>query len=275
MVRRISPTARPAFTLLEVLLASAIGVLLMSALYVGMDNQLGTVQAGREKVNETAVVRNLVAKMSADAVGVLTPIAATVAVTSTTGDATSDPVTPFNGGVIGQNNVLTLYVSRLPTLPTGSDASNADTLQLNASDLHRVTYWLADGGLARQDLDRISAQDDDPDAPLPPGVPDESKYIVAPEVTDIGFRYFDGENWQDSWDGTVIGPDGKTPVGPPRCIEVTLTVRRGGADTDDQEATKQYRQVIPINAANAASTATSTGTTGSSTGSSTTGGTSP
>jgi hypothetical protein len=142
---------------------------------------------------------------------------------------------------------------------------------LNSRDLHRVTYWLADGGLARQDMDRVSAADDDPDAPLPPGVPDETKYILAPEVTDLQFRYFDGENWQDSWDGTVLGPDGKTPIGPPRSVEVTLSIRRFGADPNDPDAIKQYRQVVPINAANAQSTATPAATTGSTT----TGGTSP
>lgn len=78
------PADRPAYTLLEVLLATAIAVLLMAALYVGMDVQLRAVQAGRESVNETALVRNLIARMSADAVGTITPIAATVAVSSTT-----------------------------------------------------------------------------------------------------------------------------------------------------------------------------------------------
>jgi hypothetical protein len=255
--------------LLEVLLASAIAVLLMAALYVGMDVQVRSIQAGRDKVNETALVRNLIARMSADAVGTVTPITATVAVTSATGDSTSDPVTPFNGGIQGGNDVLTMWVSRLPALPTGPDAANADTQQLNSSDLHRVSYWLADGGLARQDLDRVSASEDDPDGALPPNVSDEGKFVLAPEVTAVVFRYFDGENWQDTWDGTVLGDDGKTPVGPPRAIEVTLSIRRFGADPNDSNAIKQYRQVIPINAANAQSTATSTSTTG------TTGGTSP
>jgi prepilin-type N-terminal cleavage/methylation domain-containing protein len=245
-----SPTRRPGYTLLEVLLASAIAALLMAALYVGMDVQLRTVQAGREKVNETAVVRNLfVTRITSDMVGVITPITATVAVTSTTGDVTTDPVTPFNGGVQGDNAVLTVWTSRLPNLPTGSDAANADSQQLNSSDLRRITYWLVDGqGLARQETDRVSASEDDADAALPPNVPDEGKYILAPEVTDLNFRYFDGESWQDSWDGTVLGTDGKTPMGPPRAIEVTMSVRRPGADPNDDSAIKQYRQVIPINA---------------------------
>jgi prepilin-type N-terminal cleavage/methylation domain-containing protein len=263
---------RPGYTLLEVLLASAIAVLLMAALYVGMDTQLRAVQAGREKVNETNLVRNLIARMSADAVGTITPITATVTISSSSGETTSDPVVPFNGGVQGDNMVVTFWVSRLPDMPPGADANQ----QLGACDLHRISYWATDAGLLRQDADRVSAADDDADAPLPPAVSDESKYVFAPEVTEATFRYFDGENWQDSWDGTALGPDGKTPVGPPRAIEVSLTVRRYGADPNDSNATKQYRQVIPVNAGNAQSSSSTTATTGSTSGTSgTTGGTSP
>jgi hypothetical protein len=243
-----------------------------------MDIQLRTVQAGREKVNETAIVRNLfVTRITADMVGVMTPIKPTVTVTSASGDATTDPVTPFNGGIQGDNQTLTIWASRLPNLPTGPDAANLETQQMTSSDEHRITYWMADGGLARQDLDRVSASADDPDAQLPPNVSDEGKYVLAPEVTDLNFRYFDGESWQDSWDGTVIGADGITPIGPPRAVEVTLSIRKPGADPNDDAAVKQFRQVIPINAGNAmsVSTATTTGTTTGTTSGTTTGGTSP
>src|SRR5262245_12923082 len=138
----VSAASRTGYTLLEVLLASAIAVLLMAALYVGMDVQLRAVHEGREKVNETALVRNLIARMSADAVGTLTPIAATITVTSATGETTADPVIPFNGGVQGTDTVLTLWVSRVPALPTGADAANAETQQLNSSDLRRISYWI-------------------------------------------------------------------------------------------------------------------------------------
>ena len=137
----------------------------MAALYVGMDVQLRAVQAGREKVNETALVRNLIARISADAdrhddadLPRRSPSPPPPATRPT------DPVTPFNGGVQGDNQTLTLWVSRLPKLPTGADAVNADTQQMFSSDLHRITYWVADGGLLRQDVDRVSAAADDPDA---------------------------------------------------------------------------------------------------------------
>jgi hypothetical protein len=269
-----SPANRPAYTLLEVLLASAIAVLLMAALYVGMDVQLRAVQAGREKVNETALVRNLIARMGADALGTISPITATVAVSSTSDDTPTDPVIPFNCGVIGDNVTLNLWVSRLPNLSPTPNA-DVDSQQMTSCDVYRISYWVTDGGLARMEMDRPSASDDDPDAAMPPNVSDESKYVIAPEVTAVNFRYFDGTNWQDTWDGTVIGPDEKTPVGPPRAIEVTLTVRRPDGNSDDPSGTKTYRQVIPINAGNAASLAVPSTTTSGSGTSGTGGGTSP
>lgn len=273
----IKRPARSGFTLLEVLLAAAIAALLMAALYVSMEVQLKHADAGREAVNESTVARNLIARIEADVAGTITPITATVALKSTSGDAAVDVVTPLNGGVIGDNVTLTVWASRVPQTPTGPDAADAMTQQMMSCDVRRISYWMAEGGLARQDLDRVTADDDD--SQLPPNVSDEQKYILAPEVTGVTFRYFDGTTWQDSWDGTVLGADEKTPIGPPRAVEITLTIHKTGADANDTTADKTYRHVVGINAANAQpSTATDdTGTTGSSstTGTSTTGGTSP
>src|SRR5438132_12359010 len=83
---------RQGFTLLEVLLAAAIGVLLMAALYVAMQVQLDHAQAGRDAVEQSLLVRALLRRMSNDiapslgptlpASGVATP--ATPAPTSST-----------------------------------------------------------------------------------------------------------------------------------------------------------------------------------------------
>jgi prepilin-type N-terminal cleavage/methylation domain-containing protein len=57
---------RAAFTLLELLLASAIGVLLMGALYVAMRVQLRHAQVAREVVQESTLVRALFTKIESD-----------------------------------------------------------------------------------------------------------------------------------------------------------------------------------------------------------------
>ena len=51
---------------------------------------------------------------------------------------------------------------------------------------------------------------------LPPDVENESSFIIADEVRSLQFQYFDGTDWQDSWDSTTLGSDGITPIGSPQ-----------------------------------------------------------
>ncbi len=248
---------RPGFTLLEMLLATAITVLLMSALYVAMDTQLRLADAGRERVEQGTAARNILQRMSQDIAGCLTPITATKAgavASATSGASTTDDtaasfgsVTPFNSGVEGDSAVLTIYVSRVP--PKASAFSGSEGQPTGVSDLKRVSYWLAvDGGLARQEFDRVTSDDDS--SQLPPDLPDEQRYVVAPEVVDLSFRYFDGSSWTDIWYGSTLGADDATPIGPPRAVEITMTLRLPPGD-NNEERTKTYRHVVTIGAANA------------------------
>jgi hypothetical protein len=65
-------------------------------------------------------------------------------------------------------------------------------------------------------------------------------------VRSLSFEYFDGTNWQDSWDSTTPGADGITPVGSPRAVAVTVGVALPGANGN----VKIYRHVIAIQSAN-------------------------
>jgi prepilin-type N-terminal cleavage/methylation domain-containing protein len=282
-IRVAAKRARTGFTLLELLLASGIALLLMAGLYVAMEVNLNYAAAGREVVDQSQLARALLARISADISGALTPITATKSTSATSGTVVADEgtvnlttVTPLNMGVVGDATVLTLYVSRVPkwTTPGMAASSNADQQQLAFSDLRRVSYWLSsvgDGGLAKQDVDRVTADRDDD--PLPPGVPNEEKLIVATEVVGLAFRYFDGSSWQDSWDGSIIGEDGLTPVGPPRAIEIRIDIRKPNSNRDAENVIRSYRHVVAIGAANAQPTATTdTATTGTTTGTTTGGG---
>src|SRR5262249_39008499 len=71
---RIAPARRQGYTLLEILVASAIGVMLLGALYVALDVQLGLTRAGREAVNTSAVARGLLERISSDVSLSLGPI---------------------------------------------------------------------------------------------------------------------------------------------------------------------------------------------------------
>jgi len=275
---------RDGFTLLEMLLASGIAVLLMAALYVSMEVNLKYAAAGREVVDQAELARALLSRITADITGALSPISATksTSATGTTTTMTDDStttslttVTPLNMGVVGDATLLTLYVSRVPNWAAAAPAgtTNADQQQLTFSDQKRISYWLStvgDAGLAKQDSDRVTA--DPSDDPLPPGLADEEKMIIASEVVGLAFRYFDGTTWQDTWDGSILGTDGVTPVGPPRAIEIRLDIRQPGANRDAENVVRSFRHVVAIGAANVQAPDTSStagSTTGSATGSTT------
>ena len=57
-----------------------------------------------------------------------------------------------------------------------------------------------------------------------PGSADEAACVIAEEVKGLEFRYYDKYGWHSSWDGTATGADWLTLTGPPRAIEITLTM---------------------------------------------------
>lgn len=257
-----SSAARPGYTLLEVLLALGIATLVLAGLYVSMEVQLNLAQAGRERVAESALARALFSRIAADIGPALTPIrgnstpsttssnqsATTATSGATPADSTTtnlNAVTPFNNGVTGDTGRLILFISRAPGINRG--AIDAENLPNGGTpDVRRVVYWLTgDQGLARQEIARVTA--DDEAAQLPPDVSDVGPFIIGNEVDSIEFHYFDGTGWVDSWDGTSVSQDGVTPMGPPRAVKIILGIRGQGRDT----SVKTFTHVVAIQSANA------------------------
>jgi hypothetical protein len=161
---------------------------------------------------------------------------------------------------MGDSTTLTLFASKVPgeAFPT----NQGDQQPPPVSDLRRITYWMADssgGGLCRQEVRVVTSQD-----ALNSGVPsgDPATYRLSSAVRSLQFRYFDGTNWQDSWDSTVLGDDGVTPVGSPRAIEITIGIqpRRPSGSTKDPEV-KSYQHVVAIATATGSTEQASTGVT--------------
>jgi hypothetical protein len=173
----------------------------------------------------------------------------------------------FNLGVQGDTNRLTIYVSRVPSeLLVTNDPTASGAVLPTVSDLRRITYWLAGGsgdataGLARQEV-KVATSDDAINS-MPPDIPDELTYVIAEEVKSLEFQYFDGTNWQTSWDGTALGSDGMTPMGPPLAIQIKVGISPKNGDPDNL---KYYRHVVTIPTANGSTVATQQTTTGQTT----------
>ena len=294
-----NPAGRAGFTLLEVLLATAIGAVLMAALYTAMSVQLRQGRAARDVVAQGNLVRSLMGRIGNDITTNLGPANIIADASSGIGSGTSSSSqqgtnsnttgnnttgntgnsantgntgnsgntgtgnsnssnnnsnqqssttsyqVPFNLGVQGDATHLSLYASRVPREAIQAyDASQDPTNPSGFSDLRRVSYWLVDGGgLARQEFLQVTS--DEALNQVPPNIPNEGSYVIAEEVKNVAFSYFDGQNWQDTWDGTEVGSDGQTPIGPPVAIAITLGMVLPGS-----QEMKNYRHVVYIPAAN-------------------------
>jgi type II secretory pathway pseudopilin PulG len=232
---------RSAYTLLELILAIAICVLFLGALFAAMQVQLRHVQAGREVSEHSGLARALLARISNDIAHSLTPPApaffssssnsssspagtssgsSTPGSSSSSSSVTANSTFQFDFGLQGDRSKLTLFSCGLPPEP------NPQRKELGG-DLRFITYWIAQRdqapmGLARLELKRVTA---DVAGQLPAaGSAEEAACLIAEEVKSLEFRYLDKYGWNSTWDGTATGPDWLTLVGPPRAIEITLSM---------------------------------------------------
>lgn len=277
---------RSGFTLLEVLLATVIGILLLGGLYFTFEMVLKQSDAGRVAVENGDLSRAIINRMTLDLSGSLGPLppksggglpqdssttasssssssstsssssssSSTSGTTDTTTDASSTetPTTtessvsadvPFQGGVFGSDRQLTLYVSRVPT--DLLDVNSAAMTALGGDpkpDLRRITYYLgATGGLCRQEQFLVTA--DGVRNSTDPDYTREANDLIAEEVIDLSFEYYDGGTWSSTWSGDDENEDGKTVKGPPRAIRMTMIIQ------DDNGNQKTIEHVFAIRAA--------------------------
>ncbi|VTR91833.1 : T2SJ [Gemmata massiliana] len=182
----------------------------------------------------------------------------------------------FQGGVAGSEKQMVVFSGRVPEV-FGRFGNPGEQIR---ADQRQIIYWVGpSGGLYRQERPWVTADgvrnslDPDPEAP--------DAVLIAEEVSDVTFEYTDGTSWATDWDGTVPGPDGVTPLGPPRAIRVTL-VLKVSTGKSNETVEKSLTQVIavrsapgtntpplvtpPVDGATDTSSGTTSGTTGSSSG---------
>ncbi len=298
MTRRHSPRRRPGYTLIEILVASVIGLMLMAALYAAFNMILSDTSVGRDMTAESNLSRGIINRVGLDLgapVGLLGPksggdpgttttatdseattTATTAAATATSTDGTS-PVTtgsdiPFQAGIVGTSTQLIVFLSRSPEYLRNRGAA-LDPTAPAASDVVKVIYYLHSSGkgLCRQEQAWVTSDGvwntTDPDRTT------EDADRIAPEVVNVAFEYASGSGYTSSWDGSTADASGATNQGPPRAVRMTLTLEF--TLKDGTTTTKDVSHVYPIRAAvglgGGTYTPPSTDTTGTTT--ATTGGT--
>lgn len=273
-MKRLPPrwiAVRAGFTLLEVLAALALSVLLIAAIYSGLDLYYRYSEAGRDEVGRTQVARAVLHQIERDLRGVVyhAPDASSTSTasgstssstsgsstgsgsgggtggtggtgstgstgstassgsstTTTTPQATDDAAIAATSGLFGNANTLMLHVSHPMREPPAQNAEAASHLQSRGSDLFTVSYFIGGSssgtlqsmvkipGLVRIQGERLAMSLADQNSNM--NAMASMAQSMAPEVTAIQFRYFDGFNWRNDWDSSVFS-------GLPLTVEITI-----------------------------------------------------
>ncbi len=171
---------------------------------------------------------------------------------------------PRSLGVVGDATTLVLHVSKPTRMSmssfesTNSMPTSGSILEANmgastphVSDLRSISYFLAIPGggglpglvgnsmksgpaltmedmggigLVRMDGDRL--QMEQADITMGADSFSQQSQLLAPEVTELQFRYFDGATWFTEWDSELQDAL-------PRCIEITMRIEIGDANQED------------------------------------------
>ncbi len=190
--------------------------------------------------------------------------------TTTTETKVTDPSDAFAGsasGLFGDMQTIVLHVSR-PRLDmlANPQISNQNAVS-RTSDLKTVSYFVAGNGsgglqaaaashfasqnyggngrtsgLARMEGDRLALQLADKSGNVSSLL--GQTQMLAPEVSRVSFRYYDGTLWTTQWDSGSYG-------GLPRAVEVNLeltfeaqTTGQGRYKKTKQEPPRVYRMVV-------------------------------
>jgi prepilin-type N-terminal cleavage/methylation domain-containing protein len=215
---------RRAFTLLEVILALALAAVVLGLLAMAVEIHLRVADKSRFRVEEAQLARTLLERIAEDLRN-----AVPCSQSSSSG-----------GCLLGNGRELQVDISHLPRTerPVGLLVGDSPPLAARLSDARTVTYALAgdglsdgsatrptgaaaasantNGGLIRRELERaaftFAGQQ---------GLGDELEQateLLAPEVTDLQFSYFDGSTTYDEWDSTS---QGRLPA----AVRVAISIR--------------------------------------------------
>jgi prepilin-type N-terminal cleavage/methylation domain-containing protein len=286
------------FTLLEVLIAMAVSLLLLGAVYAALDMHWKYSTKGRDEVVRAQIVRAVFQRMQLDIRSVVYPppaasdAAQTAGTSGTSGTTsgsgtvsaggvtvdtanqsvsvsmdstdTSESFTQTTVGVIGDSTTLMLHVSRPNRHLNYSSVLDGQNMQSRSSDLVSVAYFEASSGgsglqglvgsrlgggasgtnhgLARLEGDRLVMNLADSQGNMDALAAQTE--LLAPEVTDLRFFYFDGAEWLTEWDSSALGAL-------PRAIQIEMVV--------DKQVYTLIVAVPMAKAATSTSTSTSSG----------------
>lgn len=250
-------TKRSGFTLIEVMLALGLSAMVLGLLSMAIHVQLRATELGRKGVEEAQLARVILHRIAQDLRGMIryepktensqtttTPTGSSSTATSTSSATTSDPLRPTLVGTLTRLEVDVSHVAGVEQFQQMSAYVEGSTDVARPSDARTVAYFMANestgivdlsagarNGLMRRDLDRSVTRSASEQGQLDQY--EQELEPLAPEVTAVEFRYYDGSEWQESWDS-------QEQESLPLAVEITLMVAR-----KQQRVTGLFASIAP------------------------------
>ena len=265
------------FTIIEVMVAVGLTSLLMAAMYTAMSVYWSTAVESYDEIERSQIARALLREMARD-IQSCTFVEAQVMASSSDDDSGSGDsevvdvdtaMASYTNGLFGTDRDLVLYVSRPDPNQNYVSAQDLASPAERSSDGMIIRYFLAEqggGGLSgmmadealtnsrsssnvaglarmRGDLIGLSTAISRGDVDMQMDASD----MLAEEVVDINFLYFDGVEEVEEWDSTVQNAMPLAIV-----IELTLRTIQAESDTRNPEDTPgmlsdtKHRLVVPV-----------------------------
>lgn len=205
---------RRAFTLLELLLATAVGAIVLLVVNATFFGALRLHNATHERIGDDLAVQRALGIVRKDLAGIMLPANPQATTNNFSGQLSTET---------SSTNDLDNNSERIsPDIYTNSGRIDGWT---PFADVQMVSYYLtaaADGRPAK-DLVRVLTRN-----LLPAAEPTTENQTLLTGVNAAGMSYFDGENWQDTWDST-------TTLSLPTAIKfsVVLAPRAGATSRND------------------------------------------
>ena len=225
------------FTLLELLLATAIGAIVLLVINATFFGTLRLHNTTHDKIDQDLVIQRTLSIIRRDLAGIMVPANPTATTYTLSGQLSSD--------VTSTNELDNASSERItPDIYTDSGKIDGWTAY---SEVQMVSYYLSPGanGTPGRNLVRVVSRNM---LPVLDGTAEAQTLLTG--VNSAAISYFDGENWLETWDSTtttslptaikfslVLAPrDGSTSRSDPDPIELIVPVVVKTAATLQQEA---------------------------------------
>ncbi len=212
------------FTLIEVLLAMAILVVIMSVIYGSFSTAGRNIKQAEAARDETDLARTLFSKLTDDLANAYY-------------NPNMNPVNPNTNANVN----LTILYGKKAEAGEGEDKVRHDSLSLTTltnwrtpgtqqTELLEVGYFFKekpDG--SGYSLYRREKRELSPDVPPLEG---GEEYEITDRVAGLQFRYYNGTTWVDEWDTRTLG-------GLPKAVELALTLDTGKVYVTEADVSRQ------------------------------------